>query len=97
MSISDEIKRRIGAIADDALCVFESVVEAARAQLLGSSAANAGAFANINTLTSPNAVPSLQRINEENQKNFQTQRIIRPDQQFADSGSSAVLCAQAEG
>lgn len=72
MSISDEIKRRIGVIADDALSVFENVVQAARAQLLASPAASAGAFANINTLTSPNAVPSLQRISEENQENFET-------------------------
>lgn len=72
MTISDEIKERIGAIADDALGVFENVVDAARAQLIGSPIASAGAFANINTLTSPNAVPSLQRVSAENQKNFET-------------------------
>jgi hypothetical protein len=94
MSISDQIKNRVEVIADETLTAFEAVVKEAHKQLVASPAASASAFASINTLTSPNAVPSLQRIGDENQRNFETlinepaiARIVVADE----SGEEAVF------
>ena len=67
MAISKDTESHIRPIADESLTIFSQVAEAAKTRLTSAlSVSGAGAFANINTLTSTEAVRNREQITEAN-------------------------------
>lgn len=66
MELTQEEKQHVDLIADDTLAKFEEVSVAAKNALAGAHSIGADSFANVNTLTSNNAVQRLEQISQVN-------------------------------